>query len=128
MPKFQYIKHAHSVSLLLAHFVITTNRRKPTLKEEYDLPFFQQAIQKHDSKIKIAQMELGEDFAHAHFLIQYSNTVSMSYVAQIIKGCSSKEIKGVNPDWKGWSRGFFVSSTGGSAVEAIEKYIATQRD
>lgn len=127
MTKFEMKIHNHSVSLLLAHFVITTKYRRPTLTEQYNLAFFQQIIDKHSKNITIHQTEIGEDFAHLHLLVQFSSNITFAKVAQIIKGCSSKAIKDTNPNFDGWSVGYYVSSTGGAGLEAVQAYIANQR-
>lgn len=126
--KFQYRKHSHSVCLLLAHIVITTKYRKSTLQDQYGLKFFQSAVAKYGNRFTIEQMETDLKRDHAHLLVQFTNTVTIAYIVQIIKGITSKLIKeNYCPNWQGWDVGYFASTTGGSSLQAVQEYIANQR-
>ena len=48
------------------------------------------AAERHGMTIK--EMPFGEDFAHVHMEVSISNTMSISYAAQLLKGYSSYRV------------------------------------
>lgn len=100
--KIPYIKHNHSICLLAYHFVTVTKRKKPEL-EGIDLKLFKQAVEKYPITIHVG--EIMPD--HIHMLVQAPATFSPSYIAKLLKGCSSRAIGKVRKEsWSGWSQGF----------------------
>ena len=85
--KIPYIKHNHSICLLAYHFVTVTKRRKPEL-EGIELDLFKLAVEKYPITIHVG--EIMPD--HIYLLIQAPSTFSPSYIAKLIKGCSSRAI------------------------------------
>lgn len=120
--KLKYITHNHSACLLAYHFVTTTKMRRPEL-EGITLDLFRLALKKHAVTIHVG--EIMPD--HCHLLVQTPATYSPAYIAKLIKGCSSRLIsKQLKDGWSGWSVGYFISTTGGAAVEAVKAYIENQ--
>ncbi|KYZ77179.1 hypothetical protein AXX12_03335 [Anaerosporomusa subterranea] len=121
--KIPYIKHNHSICLLVYHFVTVTKRRKPEF-EGIDLKLFKAAIANYPITIHVG--EIMPD--HIHLLIQAPAIFSPAYLAKLIKGCSSRAIgKDQKENWHGFSTGYFISTTGGTAVDAVKAYIENQK-
>ncbi len=121
--KLKYITHNHSACLLAYHFVTTTKKRRPEL-EGISLDLFRMALKKYPVTIHVGEVMAD----HIHLLVQAPATFSPAYIAKLIKGCSSRLIgKQLKDGWSGWSVGYFISTTGGAAVEAVKAYIENQK-
>jgi putative transposase len=120
--KIKPIHHNHSVCLLAYHFVTCPKRRKNDL-QGITVDLFAEAISKHPLTIHVG--EVMPD--HIHLMIQAPATYSPAEIAKTIKGCSSRMIKQISPDFKGWSTGYYISTTGGTAIDAVEHYIKSQK-
>lgn len=118
------VHHNHSVCLLVYHFVTCPKRRKNELTEAVSVNLFEEAISKYP--ITIHAGEVMPD--HVHFMVQAPATMAPAQIAKIIKGCSSAMIGKTLPQWSGWSKGYYISSVGGSSIEAVEHYIRTQKE
>jgi putative transposase len=88
------------------------------------MDLFKQAIEKYP--LQIHEGEVMPD--HIHLLIQAPATHSPAQIAKLIKGCSSRIIKQLNPSFSGWSVGYYISTVGGSSIDAVKHYIRTQKD
>jgi putative transposase len=79
--------------------------------------------------LEIIRMAVGAD--HVHIFFRYSPKYSVSFIAQKIKGKSSRLIRERFPELRGWcpdslwSPGCFHGSVGHGA-EVVEKYIGSQ--
>lgn len=68
---------------------------------------------------------------HVHLFIRADPTASPSYIANQIKGFTSKVLRGEFPHLRRrlptlWSRSYFVASVGNVSAATIQKYIETQ--
>ena len=77
----------------------------------------------------IAALEVMPD--HVHLFVRADPTASPSYVANQLKGFTSKVLREEFPALRRrlptlWSRSYFVSSVGNVSAATIQKYIETQ--
>lgn len=100
-------------------------RRRKELTDAITVELFREAVSKYP--IEIAVGEVGEQ-DHIHLMIQAPATFAPSYIAKIVKGCSSKIIGKHLTKWSGWSRSYFISTTGGTATDAVKAYIENQKN
>lgn len=122
--KIKPIKHAHKVCALVYHFVTTPKRRGKVLTEEITVNLFKEAVK--DFPIYILEGEVMPE--HIHMMIQSDVNHSPSDIMNIIKTKSSRLIKERLPDWKGWSRGGYISTVGKDSIEGVVKYIQEQKE
>ena len=118
------IHHNHSVCLLAYHFVAVTKYRKHELTEAITVSLVEKAISNYPLTIHAG--EVMPD--HVHFMVQSPATIAPAQIAKIIKGCSQASIRKLLPSFTGWGKGYYISSVGGSSLEAVERYIRTQKD
>jgi len=117
------IHHNHSVCLLAYHFVTVTKCRRQELQDNITVALFTEAIKHYPLTIHTG--EIMPD--HVHFMVQAPATIAPAQIAKIIKGCSQASIKKLLPSFTGWSKGYYISSVGGSSIEAVERYIKNQK-
>lgn len=79
------------------------------------------------------ELSFGEDFAHVHMGLDIPNTISVSKVAQLLKGYSAyvvfREIPNHRlryPRGTFWTAGYSNSSVGPATEETIKNYIRRQ--
>ncbi len=87
--------------------------------------------EKHGMTIK--EMSFGEDFAHVHMEVSISNTMSISYAAQLLKGYSSYTVFKEMPRhrlryFKGhfWTAGYSNGGVGPRDENTLQSYIRRQ--
>jgi putative transposase len=84
------------------------------------------------AKIGIEILELAVNEDHVHIFYRYPPKYSVSYIANMIKGISSKKLREMFPELKKWCKnGLWAPScfhaSVGQGWEVVEKYISTQR-
>ena len=89
------------------------------------------AAERHEMAIK--EMSFGEDFVHAHMEASIPNTMSVSYVVQLLKGYSSYKVFKEMPRrrlryFKGyfWTAGYSNGSVGLRDGNMLQNYIKGQ--
>jgi putative transposase len=122
--KINPIHHNHSVCLLTYHFVTSPKMRHSELTDDITVDLFKQAIAKYPLQIHVG--EIMPD--HIHLMIQAPATLSPANIAKIVKGCSSRLIKQIVPTFSGWSTGYYISTTGGTAIDVVKAYIENQKN
>lgn len=82
--------------------------------------------------VKVLEVDGEED--HLHLLLQVSPHTPFSRFVNSIKTVTSRRLKVEFPEirqklWKAkfWSGSYFVASTGGAPLEAVQRYIREQR-
>lgn len=92
----------------------------------YDTKKVTEAIKKiaQESEINLLEISVGEA-DHVHMLLQVSPKKPMSTIVAILKAKSSSQLKEM-PEWKGWSKGFYIATVGTNDLTAVESYIRKQ--
>ncbi len=127
-----YRKGAHTVYDLKYHLVSSTKYRKPVLtgKVGYRVRDLIREICRTLS-IQIIKGHVSKD--HIHLFLSIPPSLSVSKVAQYIKGKTSRkllqEFKHLQKEFWGqhlWGRGYFAVTSGTVTDEMIMEYIANQ--
>ena len=135
MKKNNDIRHGrHCTFIMHVHLVFITKYRREVFTKEIldDLRLIFSNICT-DFESKLIEFD-GED-DHVHVLINYPPKVSISKLANSLKGVSSRLIRKKNyPSirkklWGGalWSPSYFSSSCGGAPISIIRQYIEEQQ-
>ena len=128
----KYRHGSHSRYDLKVHLVFVTKYRKQVLQGE---------IAKRcrvlireiclSNEIQIVKGHISRD--HVHLLLNYPPRLSVSKLAQYIKGKSSRKLLQEYAELRRkfwgqhlWARGYFAVSTGNVTDKVIEEYIANQ--
>jgi putative transposase len=129
------IRHGrHCVFLIHVHLVFVTKYRKNVFDEEIlkDLKdIFISVCNDFDSTL----VECDGEEDHVHLLVNYPPKVSVSKLANSLKGVSSRMIRKLHKSrlqsklWGGalWSPSYFAGSCGGAPITVIRRYIEDQR-
>lgn len=135
MPKMQENRN-HSAFSLFYHFIFVIKYRKKLLSnKKYDDLVKQVLVDSQNKNIQIEKMESDQD--HIHILVSASPNISPRQIASILKQKTTFELwqayesdlkKEFWKEHKFWSPSYFVCSIGSVSKEAIEKYIANQRN
>ena len=125
----------HSVGGSNFHFQFTPKYRRKVFRDEHLRECCKElAYQKAaELGIVIEAMEYGPD--HVHLFISMPPQISVSKIAQLIKGKTSRKLLIENPKlnkqfWGRhfWSRGYFATTSGAITDEMIMQYIKNQDD
>lgn len=129
-------KRNHSAYSLYYHFIFVVKYRKRLLGiQKYDELVKQTLHDAQNKNIRIEKME--SDLDHIHILVSASPNISPRQIASMLKQKTVHHIWQTYPEelkqhfWKKhvfWSPSYFVSSIGSVSKEAIERYIANQRN
>ena len=82
-----------------------------------------------EQKYELTILEFDGEKNHVHLLIDYKPSISISKLAQILKGASSRYLKRTNPEIKKYigkivsTLSYFVTSIGGAPLEIVKQYI-----
>ena len=127
-----YRRGSHTVFDLKYHLVWSTKYRKPILvgKVGYRIrDLIREICQTHS--IEIIRGHVSKD--HIHIFISMPPQISVSKIAQYVKGKTSRkllqEFTPLRKQFWGqhlWSRGFFAASSGAITDEMIIEYIENQ--
>ena len=135
MKKNNDIRHGrHCVFLMHAHLVFITKYHREVFTKEIldDLrPIFSSVCTDFESEL----IEFDGEDDPVHLLINYPPKVSISKLANSLKGVSSRLIRKKNyPNirkklWGGalWSPSYFSGSYGGAPIAVIRQYIEQQQ-
>jgi len=127
-----YRKGSHTLWDLKYHIVWTTKYRKPILTERRGKrvrDLIREICVAHN--IKILKGHVSKD--HIHIFISMPPQISVSKIAQLIKGKTSRKLlqedKALSKQYWGshlWSRGYFATTSGQITDEVILEYIQNQ--
>jgi putative transposase len=128
----RYWTGAHTKHRLRYHIVILPKYRKRVLTGKIALRIKQLFYQACEiNKWWIDELSVQSD--HVHMLIQTRPNESLAHVVQILKGGSSKVIRGEFPEleeylWGDsfWSDGYFAETVGSVNEQVIKNYIQNQ--
>ena len=114
------------------HLVFVTKYRRHVLDADALArlsTFFGKVVGDFESTL----VEMNGEDDHVHLLVEYPPKVSVSVLANSLKGVSSRLLKKHRPDlrkryWKGalWSPSYFAGSCGGAPLRVIRQYIENQ--
>lgn len=128
----QYQSKRHSVFQLHVHLVFVTKYRRKIFKQHhlYSLNTIFSDVSKNLSSTLI-QFDGTSD--HMHLLLSYNPVISLSQLANRLKGVSSRLIRQryqeIRFSFKKnclWSPSYFASSCGGAPIEILKRYIRNQ--
>ncbi len=120
---------ANTYSALHYHLIFSTKNRELHLKKEIEqrIWFYMAGIARHH---KIMPIQIGGFDDHIHALLGVPPSVSVSQVAQYLKGESSKWISETFPELSGfaWQEGYSAFAVSKSNLDAVIEYIQKQRE
>ena len=121
----------HTVSMLSDHMVFTPKYRGKVLVGEVAVEC-KSVIQSVCADMEIEVMNLAVSPDHVHLFIAYPPKYSLSFVANKIKGISSKVLRAKFPHLKQWcKKGLWAPScfhgSVGHGHEVVDKYIELQK-
>jgi REP element-mobilizing transposase RayT len=120
---------AQTLVCLRVHVVFSTKNRRPMITPEVEPElhaYLGGTIKNLDSRCLAA----GGTNNHVHLLISQSKNIALSHLMEEIKKSSSKWIKtkGTALRGFGWQDGYGAFTIGQSQVEALQRYIAGQKE
>jgi len=120
---------AQTLVCLKVHVVFSTKNRHPMITPEVEPELYAYlggTIKNLDSRCLAA----GGTSNHVHLLISQSKNMALSRLMEEIKKSSSKWIKTKGTALRSfaWQEGYGAFSIGQSQVEALQRYIAAQKD
>jgi putative transposase len=130
----RYARGAHTVLELKYHFVWKTKYGYPVLLGEVGLrlrDLIKQICSENDIEVVRGNVRAN----HIHVLVSAPSDMSVSKIAQFLKGKSSYRLQREFPELKKrywgshlWSRGYFCCTVGAVTEEMIKRYIEDQSD
>ena len=125
-------RQAHSVSALMVHLVFVAKWRRKVFDAAAIALLrdtFWGTCARHGSQLQ----QFNGEADHVHLLVQYQPSTSISQLAHILKGTSSRALRALRPDITRrmrsavlWSPSYFASSCGGAPLEILKQYIDNQ--
>jgi REP element-mobilizing transposase RayT len=118
-----------SLASVLVHIVFSTKHRQPLIKPEIEKELFSYMAAIFRQYESPAITINGTD-DHVHILCPLSRKMALSDLLEEVKKSSSKWTKTKGAAYKNfyWQNGYGAFSIGQSGVEALKKYIATQKE
>lgn len=120
---------AQTLVCLRVHVVFSTKDRRVMITPEIE-PELYAYLGGTMKKLDSACLAAGGTTDHVHLLISLSKKMALSQLMEEIKKSSSKWIKTKGAAFKtfGWQDGYGAFTIGESQVEAVQKYIAGQKE
>ena len=125
-----YRRERHSVTDIKVHLICVTKYRKSVFTEA-GLNVVEDSFRSVAKKMNFVVLEFNGEANHVHALIEYPPKLSISQIANAVKGVSSRRYgqaghKKPHPESL-WSPSYFAVSVGGAPIEILKKYIKDQR-
>lgn len=127
-------KEAHTTYNVNYHFVWIPKYRRQILGERKIRPILEEIVrgQSESRNWKVLAFEMQPD--HIHYFVSVPPKVAPSYVANIIKGNTSIQLRRIFPDLiqkyqmggSLWADGYYVSTAGYISEDKVKKYIDEQ--
>jgi len=120
---------AQTLVCLRVHVVFSTKDRRPMITPEVE-PELYAYLAGTAKNLDSSCLAAGGTSNHVHLLISQSKNIALSQLMEEIKKSSSKWIKTKAPSLRsfGWQDGYGAFTIGRSQVEALERYIAAQKE
>jgi putative transposase len=124
-----YRKERHSVTDLKVHLICVTKYRRGCL-DAAGLTLIEESFRAVAIKMNFQILEFNGENNHAHCLLEYPPKLSLSQMANALKGVSSRRYgqagyKKPHPEAL-WSPSYFATSVGGAPLEVLKQYIKDQ--
>ena len=124
-----YRRERHSVTDIRVHLICVTKYRKSVFTEA-GLNIVEDSFRSVAAKMNFVVLEFNGEANHVHTLIEYPPKLSISQIANAVKGVSSRRYgqaghKKPHPEAL-WSPSYFAVSVGGAPVEILKQYIKNQ--
>lgn len=124
-----YRRERHSVTDLKIHLICVTKYRTPIFTDE-GLKLIEESFRVVSQKMNFEILEFNGEADHVHALIEYPPKLSISQIANALKGVSSRRYgqAGHKKPHKEalWSPSYFALSVGGAPIEVLKQYIKEQ--
>lgn len=125
-----YRRERHSVTDLKTHLVCVTKYRDPVF-DDAGLRLVEESFRTVAEKMNFQVLEFNGEANHVHALIEYPPKLSISQIANSVKGVSSRRYGQAGyqrPRDKEalWSPSYFAVSVGGAPIEVLKQYIKDQ--
>ena len=119
-----------SVSDLKVHLVFTTKYRRKIFARK-SLNLIKCSFENVARKMNFKTIEFNGERDHIHLIIEYPPKLSISKIANNLKGVSSRNygLAGFRKPHEThlWSPSYFVASVGGAPLKILRKYIKNQK-
>jgi putative transposase len=124
-----YRRERHSVTDLKTHLVCVTKYRKPVFNDD-GLKLIEESFKTVATKMNFQILEFNGEADQVHALIEYPPKLSISQIANALKGVSSRrygQAGNKKPHKEAlWSPSYFAVSVGGAPLEVLKRYINNQ--
>lgn len=124
-----YRRERHSVTDLKIHLICVTKYRTPIFTDE-GLKLIEESFMVVSQKMNFEILEFNGEADHVHALIEYPPKLSISQIANALKGVSSRrygQAGNKKPHKEAlWSPSYFALSVGGAPIEVLKQYIKEQ--
>ena len=127
-----YVHGRHTMSLLTDHMVFVPKFRGRVLVGDVR-DYAEKVIRELCKELELTLVEIAVGSDHVHLFFKYPPKYSLSQIANIIKGRSSKMIRRRFPKLRKWCKdslwtpACFHASVG-TGWEVVEAYISSQKD
>lgn len=120
---------AQTLVCLRVHVVFSTKDRRPMITPEVE-PELYAYMGGTANNFNSPLLAAGGTSNHVHLLISLSKTIALSRLMEEVKKSFSKWIKTKSPELQtfGWQDGYGAFTIGQSQVEALQNYIAGQKE
>jgi REP element-mobilizing transposase RayT len=120
---------AQTLVCLRVHVIFSTKDRRPMISPEVE-PELYAYMAGTAKNLDSPCLAAGGTSNHVHLLISQSKNIALSHLMEEIKKSSSKWIKTKASSLRsfGWQDGYGAFTIGRSQVEALQRYIAAQKE
>ena len=118
-----------SLSKVILHIIFSTKNREPWLDVEVR-PRIHAYLATLCRDLRADLVHVGGIADHVHIITTLPRTVSQAQLVEQIKKASSKWIKALKPQYRGffWQRGYGAFSVSPSQLDAVLQYIEAQQE
>ena len=126
-------RNNHSVSKLLVHLVFVVKYRRSAITESV-WKSLQYGFGLAATRLGLVLVESNHDADHAHLVVEYPPSVSISDLVAALKGNSSfvvrrdckEEVRGKLWGAAFWTPSYFAASSGGAPIDILRLYVQSQ--
>lgn len=127
-------RNNHSVSRLLVHLVFVVKYRHAVISDSV-WTSLRYGFDLSSKRLDLVLVELNHDRDHVHLVVEYPPKVSISEMANALKGSSSfvarrdckEELRKKLWGSAFWTPSFFAASCGGAPIETLKLYVQSQQ-